>query len=179
MTNTNTKYTTATEEAAKIRAAFRAAGFSSREISVRARYASLCSEISVTIRTERAPMAWVRAVAEGAESIDRCEITGEILNGCNRYVHVDHDADTRRAMGARYEQAIADAVATLEPGSSAHADVAGLDDVTISSPHSGALALWIGSRHCGQFGTHPGNFADMSYRIICESDAQKSTAAPK
>ena len=39
-------------------------------------------------------------VAESAERIDRCQVTGEILSGCNRYVSVYHSEECK----AKYER---------------------------------------------------------------------------
>ena len=107
--------TTATDEAARIRAAFRAAGFTGRDISVRASYASMCSEIRVVVRNVEAPLAWVRDVAEGAQRIRRCEITGDVLGGGNRYVTVEHDSMAREILSRRHADAVQRAVERLSP----------------------------------------------------------------
>lgn len=85
--------TTTKEAAATIRQALKARGWNSRMISVRGDNYSLGSSIRVTIKSDSIPMQVVRDIATGVEEIDRCEVTGEILSGGNRFVFVDYDAD--------------------------------------------------------------------------------------
>ena len=60
-------------------------GLNSRQVSVRS---DSCS-IHVTIKVP-APKSPIEAIAKTAESIDRCEYSGEILSGGNTYVSVTY-----------------------------------------------------------------------------------------
>jgi hypothetical protein len=84
-------YTTPAEDAAQIRAAYKRHGWSSKDISVRARSYSMGSSIDVVVKRPGIPLAVVKGIAETCEKIDRCEITGEILSGGNRFVSVTVD----------------------------------------------------------------------------------------
>jgi hypothetical protein len=84
-------YISTTEHAAQIRAALKAKGWNSRKVSVRADSFSMGSSIDVTIRDITIPLSVVKDIAEAHERIDRCSVTGDILSGCNRYIHVRYD----------------------------------------------------------------------------------------
>lgn len=79
-----------TDRAAAIRAALKARHISSRQVSIRAEYFSMGSAIRVSIKDAAVPLALVKAIAEDHESIRRCEMTGDILSGGNRYVTVSY-----------------------------------------------------------------------------------------
>lgn len=81
----------AAEQANEIRAELKKRGWSSREVSVRAKTFRCGSSIDVTIKVGGIRKAAVEAIASRAESIRRCERTGEILSGGNRYVSVEFD----------------------------------------------------------------------------------------
>jgi hypothetical protein len=84
-------YQTVTEAAADIRKALKAKGWTTRDVSVRAESFSMGSSIHIRIKNADVPLAPVSAIANDKEKIDRCHLTGDILSGCNRYVHVDYD----------------------------------------------------------------------------------------
>lgn len=119
-------YRTAAEDAAAIRARLKAEhGWTSQQVSVRARNFSLGSAVDVFIKDPSVPLPPVKAIAEGAESIRRCEITNEILGGGNRYVHVRYERVAEEALTARWLPAVEAAVALIEPGSNILKPVAG------------------------------------------------------
>jgi len=78
-------------ESKEIRKAYKALGWSSKMISVRSESYSMGSSINVIVKHPAVDLEQARAIAEGKEDIDRCKITGEILNGGNRYVHFNTD----------------------------------------------------------------------------------------
>lgn len=84
-------YTSPAEDAAKIRAALKARGITSRQVSVKSSSFSMGSAIDVTIKAPGISVKMVREIAETFERVSRCEITGEILSGGNRYVSVTLD----------------------------------------------------------------------------------------
>jgi hypothetical protein len=88
-----TRYLSTAEKAAIIRSELKAQlGLNARQVSVRISDYSGGSSIYVTVKAA-VGLAKVRAIASRFESIDRCESTGEILGGCNTYLHVQHSAD--------------------------------------------------------------------------------------
>jgi hypothetical protein len=90
----------ATEYAAQIRSTLKKAhGWSSRQVSVRSEYFSMGSSIDVIVKDPAIPLPVVKAVAEQAESIRRCEVTGEILSGGNRYVSVRYSHEAQQTIG--------------------------------------------------------------------------------
>lgn len=64
-------------------------GLNSRKVSVRGRPCTYSSAIDVTIKVPVAKSP-IEAIAKGAESIRRCEYSGEILSGGNTYVSVTY-----------------------------------------------------------------------------------------
>ena len=96
-----------TDHAAAIRQTLKARyGWSSRQVSVRADYYSMGSAIRVTIKDAAVMPSTVEAVAKQAESIDYCQVTGEILSGGNRFVTVSYDQDVLTAFQVRWIGAI-------------------------------------------------------------------------
>jgi hypothetical protein len=102
---------TTTARAAAIRAAYKAKGWSARDISVRSESFSMGSAIRVNIKNPAVPFAWAKEIAEGHERIDRCHVSGEILSGCNRYVSVGYSHEAETTIRALYAPAL-DAAAT-------------------------------------------------------------------
>lgn len=88
------------EHAAAIRAELKKNGWSSRDVSVRAECYSMGSTIHVTIKNPGVPLSPVTRIAEVHERVDRCEHTGEILSGGNRFVRVGYDSRVMREMAA-------------------------------------------------------------------------------
>ena len=70
---------TTTEYAAEIRAEYKRHGWTSRQIGVRTEYFSLGSAIHVTVKDASILLSAVHNIAQQAERIRRCEVTGEIL----------------------------------------------------------------------------------------------------
>ena len=88
-------YVSVAESARRIRQALRAAGWTSRDISVRSQQWSLGSSIYVTIKRPGISRARVEEIARAEESVRRDEITGEILSGGNRYMLVELSSEAR------------------------------------------------------------------------------------
>ena len=146
---------TATEYAAQIRSTLkRAHGWTSRQVSVRAEYFSMGSSVDVTVKDPAIPLPVVKAIAEQAESIRRCEITGEILGGGNRYVSVRYSHEAQAIIGARYLEATQRAVDKVAPGSSSLEPIAGTGFL-VGRPTAWLLTLW-GPDSAGCLGQHHG-----------------------
>lgn len=145
----------ATEHAAQIRSTLKQThGWTSRQISVRSEYFSMGSSIDVIVKDPAIPLPVVKAVAEGAESIRRCEISGEILGGGNRYVSVRYSHEAQAAIGARYLDAVQRAVDAVAPGSS-RLEPIGETGFLVGRPNAWLLTLW-GPDSAGCLGQHNG-----------------------
>ncbi len=114
---------TTIEAQSAVKAAFKKKGWSSRQVAVRRKFFSGGSELSIEIRDPSVPICVVKEIAEAGKSIRRCEVTGEILSGGNRYVHVRYRDDVLEAMAKTYVSAVAAAVAKIEPGSNSLVEV--------------------------------------------------------
>lgn len=79
--------------ARQIRKDLKAAGIAPRAVSVRSSNYSLGSSISVEIKDPSIALDTVQAIATKHQSVARCEVTGETLNGGNTYVSVSYDSD--------------------------------------------------------------------------------------
>ena len=145
----------ATEYAAQIRSTLKNKhGWSSRQVSVRAEYFSMGSSIEVTVKDPAIPLPVIKSVAEGAESIRRCEISGEILGGGNRYVSVKYSHEAQQAIGSRYLEAVQKAVDAVTPGSS-RLEPIGDTGFLVGRPNAWLLTLW-GPDSTGCLGQHNG-----------------------
>lgn len=84
--NAASKNLSTKEHAALIRAAYKKAGI---KASVRSESFSMGSAINIRVKSGSLKLA--REIASSAERIERCDVTGDILSGSNRYLHVDWD----------------------------------------------------------------------------------------
>jgi hypothetical protein len=97
-----TKYISPAESARLIRSELKARyGWTSRQVSVKSDSYSMGSSIDIKIKAPGISIAAVEEIANGQESIRRCETTGEILGGGNRYVSVNLDWELIHAEGSK------------------------------------------------------------------------------
>ena len=94
----------AKEIAQEIRKQLKEKGYNSRQVSVSAKAVMYDDSITVTIKDLTIPFKIVNDIAEKYESIRYDEYCGEILNGCNIYVHVQFDYDTVHQEREKYMQ---------------------------------------------------------------------------
>lgn len=99
------------ESAARLRQEFKSRGWNARKVSVRTEYYSMGSSIHVMIRDAAVSYEEVCRVACGAESIRRCEVSGDILSGGNTYVHVTLSREAEAALTASYLPTVVAAIA--------------------------------------------------------------------
>lgn len=156
----------------EIRAEFKRHGFGARQVSVRTGRSS----IDVTVKTAMLPLAWARSVAERAEKIDRCEMTGEILCGGNTYVSVRHDDATVKLLASRYASAVAEALGKVSNGDRFLQPVAGSSRpdgsaVCVGRPHAYTVSAWFvsGPKH---YNEHAGVAHDIAYDIAIQDPDQ-------
>ena len=169
----------ATEHAAQIRSTLKKAhGWSSRQVSIRAEYFSMGSSIDVIVKDPAIPLPAVTAVAERAETIRRCEVSGEILSGGNRYVSVRYSHEAQATIGARYVEAVQRAIDAVTPGSSGLEPI-GDTGFLVGRPNAWLLTLWR-SDAAGCLGQHTGaqSIAEtIGNLIVARNGAEKETAS--
>jgi hypothetical protein len=103
--------------ASALRKAYKAKGWTARDISVRSDLYSMGSSIRIRVKSARVNVNEAREMAEECESVRRCEYTGEILSGGNRYVDFSVEEQARVEIGAPYRAAAAAAIARVQaPG---------------------------------------------------------------
>lgn len=140
-------YTTAAEDAAKIRAAYKARGWNARHVSVRSETYSMGSSITVRLKSLVVDEAEARRIAEAEEQIDRCKVTGEILSGANRYVSVGWSREARAELLAPWLGPIKQAAARV--AGNVHAEIPGAEGWTLARDGIGWLQLWGPSSETG------------------------------
>lgn len=160
------------EKAARIRAEFKRAGFSGRQISVRTDFYSMGSSINVWLKTAAASYAWVTKVANSAEKISRCKITGDILSGGNCYVHVSHESEAVALLARRHIEALRVAVDKLPEGSS-RIERVGETGHGVSRDGYG-YSLWIDGRRGARFD----EVEHGAYRLALVDPDQATTEPP-
>lgn len=144
---------TTVDRAAQIRATLKAKGWSSRLVSVRSESFSMGSAICVEIKSADVPIQAVKAIAQQHERIDRCEFSGEILSGCNRYVSVDYTWEARDVLASRYIGVVEQAIAGLPADDTSRlVPVEGTALLVGRDQYSG-LALWGDSRFLQSYST--------------------------
>lgn len=103
-----TKYTTASEDAARIRKTLKAANIANaRQVSVRSKSYSMGSSLDVSINDHTVDIKEVRTIAQSSEHVRRCEFSGEILSGGNRFLTVSYSTAAAEAFAAVHADAIA------------------------------------------------------------------------
>lgn len=132
---------TTTEKAAEMRAAFKGKGWTGRQVSVRAKYFSLGSSISVHVKDPAIPLEPVKEIARLAEHVRRDERTGEILGGGNTYVDVGYTSEALEIIGRRYADDVQRAVNECPVGSSSLVRIA-RTPYLIGRPDESRLTLW-------------------------------------
>lgn len=140
-------YTTAAQDAKEIRRRFKELGWNAKKVGVTCSNYSMGSSISVTIKSPEVVEETAESIAKDvAESISRCEITGEILNGGNRYVHVGHSRECQEILGRRHVDALKaalDEAKRVGDRSQIH-PIAGTKDAGVQLQNASTAAFWIG-----------------------------------
>ncbi len=95
--------TTAAEAAKALRTALKAHGIKSTQVSVRSDSYSMGSSITVVVKDLSVDFRLVKKLAEEHSKIRRCEVSGDILGGGNRYVDVGFDETALRAYAANLD----------------------------------------------------------------------------
>lgn len=132
-----------TDRAAALRTAYKAHGWTSRDISVKSQYFSMGSSIDVRVKNPAVPLATVTAMANDHESIRRCELTGEILSGGNCYVHVGYSHEAAAQIEAQYADVLS--AAALELAAAEHNSLipVGATGYLLGRDQYSGFALWL------------------------------------
>ena len=145
---------TTTEHAAAIRAELKAKGWGSKAVGVRSESFSMGSAIRVLIKDGSVPIQAVTVIAEAHERISRCQITGEILGGGNRYVSVSYSSEALEQRAAPYRDAVQAALDAAKADTSLqrfHHDI-GATGFTLAKDGTGACVdLYSPERHEGNY----------------------------
>jgi len=136
----------AAESAATIRAAFKAKGWGQKHVSVRCENYAGGSSVHVEIKSPEVDEFEAEEIARGEESISRCEITGEILSGGNRFVDVKHSSECREILARRHNDALWTAIGRLWAAGDASLLESVTDHVQVGFSHGpgsrNSLRLW-------------------------------------
>ena len=160
---------TTTEEAKEIRKEYKALGWNSRMVSVRSQYFSMGSSIDVTVKDPAVNSARAKAIAEGKERIRRCELSGEILSGGNRYVSLNHSSECQEVLSRRYIEALTEALELCDPtnveGNRTIHPIKGhpFAGVRLENTHTGQV--WGESGFLFQFYPDDGGVKDAAFRL--------------
>lgn len=123
------------------------------------------SSITVTIKSPEVDEFRAKEIAEGKERISRCEITGDILSGGNRYVDVRYSPDCKKIMARRHVAALEAALAKCEQGENTIHPIEGTKcGVRLDNSHT--AQIWGPDRLEAQF--YPGNesgIADGAFHL--------------
>lgn len=136
---------TTKEHAAALRATFKRHGWTSRDISVKIDTYSMGSSIDVRVKRMGIPFDVVERIAKGAESVRRCEYSGEILSGGNRYVSVSYTHEAADAIQDHYKAALTAAADALkaDPSDNSLHPIAGTDGFLLGrGDHGNGFSLW-------------------------------------
>ena len=157
-----------TDAAKEIRKRLKARGWTARDVSVRCSSYSMGSSITVTIKNPDISLPLVERLAAPAESISRCEMTGDILSGGNRFLHVGRSEECKAALAAPYVEPLRVALEKLQDlptDRHAEVEIAG-QDVSIVNEGLNDATLWIDGRRGRQFWTGSGmDMVDCAYQI--------------
>ena len=169
-----TEYTSAAQDAAKIRAEYKQLGWGRKHVSVTCSNYSMGSSVSVRIKSPEVDKEKAEQIATGiAESISRDQ-WGDILNGGNRYVHVEHTSECRAIMARRYWDALAEAVGRLDPESRSTLERV-TDSINVGQDGAGWLQLWIDGHAGVSFpndldSEHQAGFTSGAYCVALEME---------
>ena len=131
------------DHAQEIRDELKIKGWNSRKVSVRVHSYSGGSSIYVTVRDPAVPFAEVKEIAERCQVIRRCEVTGEILSGGNRFVFTEMTDKVRDALAAPYVEAVRKAVESAKTASESTITPVEGTDAGVSK-HGCGFQLWLG-----------------------------------
>lgn len=148
-------YATAADTARTIRTAIKKElGYTSKQVSVRCSNFSMGSSVDVRIKVRGIDVEAVDAIAKRDEKIHRCERTGEILSGGNRYISTSYDWKLLREIAAEFRAEVETAAAralelgTFEPIPGGCIRNEGEGKVTVTYGEKVSRHLWDDDAAC-------------------------------
>lgn len=161
-----TNYTSTADAAAIVRKQLKAKGITSRMVSVRADNFSMGSALRISIKSPDVSSKLVSEIAEGQESIRRCEMTGEILSGGNRYVSISYTREALDAMSARYVAQVSAAIAQLPEGDDSRLIPIEGTGCLVGRTRYGAFSLWSNHSHVQDYSGATDMAAGVASRML-------------
>jgi hypothetical protein len=149
--------------------ALHAAGYTTRQVSIRGEHGSLFWSWTATVRDPAVDLAKVAEIMRAAESIRRDERSHEILGGGNTYCHVETTPAVKADLAAPYIQPIKAAIAKLDP----EHPTQGIPIDAQYTPEGIQPCLWYMYQR-------PGNWLEITYnykRISLYADRPEDGAA--
>jgi hypothetical protein len=118
------------------------------------------SAIRITIKSPEVDAKRAEEIAKGAERIHRCEITGEILGGGNRYVDVTYSDECQEILARRWQEQLRDALARIPEGDRTRIEpIEGAEDAGVCRERQYDAQIWIDGRAAIHF--NPDNEAGL------------------
>ena len=90
------------------------AGYNTREVSVREQDCGYSRALTITVRDASVSLKNIQEIASRHESIDRCERTGEILSGGNRYIDVELKEEIKEQYYNMFKEEVSEAMDNIE-----------------------------------------------------------------
>ena len=133
---------TRTEKAAQLRKELKAHGWTSRDISVRAKSCTYSSAIDVVVKRADIDIGKVKELAMEYESISRCEYSGEILSGGNTYVEVRRAYELAESMADAIKPACIKALKEAGAENNVVVEVDGTEFTLSVSRGNNRITVW-------------------------------------
>ena len=162
--------TTTAIEAKRIRTELKARGISTKQVSVRTHNYSMGSSLNIRIKDPKGLKSLVEKIANESERVSRCEVSGEILSGGNRFVFVDYASEAIETVAL----GLVDRLTQLEAELRGTTEIApvGRHGHGVSVHSSGAFQLWHGGRSLMYHLSTP----EAAARVIAEDTLSKGLA---
>lgn len=134
--------TRAAIEAKRIRSVYKARGWTSKDVSVRASNYSMGSSIDIEILSPRVHLAEAKRIAYAFEEVRHDDATGEVLGGGNRFISVKQSSECLAELAAPYLEAFRAALAQADILSGP--SIEGLDQTAIMLEDKWRARLYVG-----------------------------------
>ena len=164
--------TTTAIEAKRIRTELKAQGISTKQVSVRTHNYSMGSSLNIRIKDPKVLKSLVEKIANESERVSRCEVSGEILSGGNRFVFVDYASEAIETVALELVARLENVLAVRHLGRDTEIYSVGRHGHGVSVHSSGAFQLWHGGRSLMYHLSTP----EAAARVIAEDTLSKGLA---
>ncbi len=154
------------EQCKLLRVAYKKRGWNRTAIAVRNREYSMGSSMSIEIKRPDLVTDYAEAerLANAGESIRRCESSGEILSGGNRFVHFEFSDEALVTIAAPFIEAATAALAKAEAG--AEFEIHEIEGTVFTlNLDSGDLKIWNETGHAFSMNRHEGEAGSVAQQI--------------